>query len=162
MEPVKGGSLSHVDKHTEIAGLFREAAPNMSPSAWALRYAASLDGVLTVLSGMSSLKQMRENHNILMERFDPLSADEYKMLSKVAEILIGKAPVGCTGCRYCVDNGYLYLTVKTLDSSAQYEPYERTRAFYKSMGFLPLEVFTTFWNEENPCLFMAKWLGERH
>ncbi|MCL1912449.1 MAG: GNAT family N-acetyltransferase [Eubacteriaceae bacterium] len=64
--------------------------------------------------------------------------------------------------RYCAGNGYLYLTVKTLDSSAEYEPYERTRAFYQNMGFVPLEVFTTFWNEENPCLFMAKWLGDRN
>ena len=62
--------------------------------------------------------------------------------------------------RYCKDNGFLYLTVKTLDSSAEYEPYELTRAFYKKMGFIPLEVFTTFWNEENPCLFLAKWLGQ--
>ena len=57
---------------------------------------------------------------------------------------------------YCVANSYIYLTVKTLDSSAEYEPYERTRAFYQKMGFIPLEVFTTFWNEENPCLFMIK------
>ena len=60
---------------------------------------------------------------------------------------------------YCSDNGFLYLTVKTLDSSAEYEPYNRTRAFYLKMGFIPLEVFTTFWDEENPCLFMAKYLG---
>jgi hypothetical protein len=48
--------------------------------------------------------------------------------------------------------------VKTLDESAEYEPYNKTRAFYQKMGFIPLEVFTTFWNEENPCLFMAKYL----
>jgi len=63
--------------------------------------------------------------------------------------------------QYCVENGHQFLTVKTLDSSAEYEPYERTRAFYVKTGFLPLEVFTTFWNEENPCLFMAKYLGNR-
>jgi GNAT superfamily N-acetyltransferase len=61
--------------------------------------------------------------------------------------------------RCCVDNGYLYLTVKTLDSSAEYEPYERTRKFYQKMGFISLDIFNTFWNEENPCLFMAKCLG---
>ncbi|MCL2029995.1 MAG: GNAT family N-acetyltransferase [Oscillospiraceae bacterium] len=61
--------------------------------------------------------------------------------------------------RYGSDNGFLYLTVKTLDSSAEYEPYNRTRAFYVKMGFTPLEVFTTFWNEENPCLFLVKYLG---
>ena len=58
--------------------------------------------------------------------------------------------------QYCSDNGFLYMTVKTLDSSAEYEPYNRTRAFYQKMGFIPLEVFTTFWNEENTCLFLAK------
>jgi len=62
---------------------------------------------------------------------------------------------------YCNDKDHQFLTVKTLDSSADYEPYERTRAFYQRMGFLPLEVFTTFWNEENPCLFMAKHLGAK-
>ena len=34
-----------------------------------------------------------------------------------------------------------------------------TREFYLSMGFAPLEIFPLFWNEENPCLFMAKYLG---
>ena len=63
--------------------------------------------------------------------------------------------------KFCVDNDYQFLTVKTLDSSAEYEPYARTRTFYHKMGFIPLEVFTTFWNEENPCLFMVKWLGNK-
>jgi GNAT superfamily N-acetyltransferase len=62
--------------------------------------------------------------------------------------------------RYCVDCGYQYLTVKTLDASAEYKPYEQTRAFYKNVGFVPLEVFTTFWNKENPCLFMVKRLDK--
>lgn len=58
--------------------------------------------------------------------------------------------------KYCEENHFMFLTVKTLDESAQYEPYNATRAFYVKEGFYPLEVFTTFWNEENPCLFMAK------
>ena len=57
---------------------------------------------------------------------------------------------------YCKENHYKFLTVKTLDESAEYEPYNGTRAFYKSEGFYPLEVFMTFWDEENPCLFMVK------
>ena len=60
---------------------------------------------------------------------------------------------------YCRAQGQVFLTVKTLDASAVYEPYDRTRAFYQKMGFLPLEVFTTLWDAENPCLFLAKWLG---
>lgn len=61
--------------------------------------------------------------------------------------------------QYCQEQQYQFLTVKTLDQSAVYEPYNGTRAFYKKEGFYPLEVFTTFWDEENPCLFMVRVLG---
>lgn len=57
---------------------------------------------------------------------------------------------------YCREHQHKFLTVKTLDESADYAPYDATRAFYKKEGFYPLEVFTTFWNEENPCLFLVK------
>lgn len=61
--------------------------------------------------------------------------------------------------QYCIESEYKFITVKTLDSSAQYEPYERTRSFYIKNGFIPLEVFKTYWDEENPCLFLAKYIG---
>lgn len=57
---------------------------------------------------------------------------------------------------YCKKQRYRFLTVKTLDELAVYEPYNGTRAFYKKEGFYPLEVFTCVWDEENPCLFMVK------
>ena len=54
------------------------------------------------------------------------------------------------------------LTVKTLNESAEYEPYERTRSFYKKFGFVvPIEVFKTYWNEGNPCLFSTKYWGDK-
>lgn len=58
--------------------------------------------------------------------------------------------------QYCRENHYRFLTIKTLDESAVYEPYNGTRAFYKMEGFYPLEVFTCIWDEENPCLYMIK------
>ena len=61
---------------------------------------------------------------------------------------------------FCRENGYKFLTVKTLYESEEYEPYNATREFYKKVGFYPLEVFTTFWDEENPCLFMVKVIGK--
>jgi len=57
---------------------------------------------------------------------------------------------------YLRERNYRYLTVKTLDASADYEPYERTRKFYFKQGFVPLEVFTHYWDEDNPCLFLVK------
>ena len=70
---------------------------------------------------------------------------------------IGKALMEAAE-RYCRGNGQEYLSVKTLDGSADYEPYARTRSFYYKMGFVPLEVFPLFWDEENPCLFLVKHL----
>ena len=49
-----------------------------------------------------------------------------------------------------------FLAVKTLSASAEYEPYERTRAFYLAMGFLPLMELPTLWSGEDPCLVMIK------
>lgn len=64
----------------------------------------------------------------------------------------------CAG--YGKEHDYKFLTVKTLDESAVYEPYNGTRAFYRQEGFYPLEVFTCVWDEENPCLFMVKTIYE--
>ncbi|HCU32232.1 MAG TPA: hypothetical protein DF364_00075 [Ruminococcaceae bacterium] len=57
---------------------------------------------------------------------------------------------------WCRKEEFVFLTVKTLDESAEYPPYDSTRAFYRKEGFLPLEVFSTFWDEDNPCLFLAR------
>lgn len=61
------------------------------------------------------------------------------------------------GCvNYCCVHGHEFLTVKTLDGSRASKSYERTRLFYYSMGFRPLEVFTEIWDADNPCLFMVR------
>ena len=63
---------------------------------------------------------------------------------------------------YCHTNDILFLTVKTLDEKNPDIFYKRTRLFYEAMGFKPLEVFPLLWDEDNPCLFMAKYLKERN
>ena len=60
---------------------------------------------------------------------------------------------------YCKNNRHEYLTVKTLDESRESKNYAKTRMFYQAMGFRPLEVFPLFWDEDNPCLFMAKFIS---
>lgn len=105
MEPIKGGNLALVDQHPEVKELFTQADPTQSAAAWALRYASSMEGVMMTLSGMSTIDQMKENIRIMQEDYRPLSDDERKMLEKVAAIIESKKPVGCTGCRYCVEKG---------------------------------------------------------
>jgi GNAT superfamily N-acetyltransferase len=58
----------------------------------------------------------------------------------------------------CRDTGRRFLLVKTLDESAHYEPYDRTRNFYLAQGFVPLQSLKDYWDESNPCLLMAKQL----
>ena len=58
--------------------------------------------------------------------------------------------------RWLDDHDAEFLTVKTLSSSAESAPYERTHAFYAAMGFRPLLELPTLWSPENPCLVMIK------
>ncbi len=55
--------------------------------------------------------------------------------------------------------GFEFFTVKTLAPSIESEEYRKTRLFYESLGFKPLEEFKTFWDEDNPCLFLDKYIG---
>lgn len=98
MEPVKGGSLATLPE--PAASVFREADPEASLSSWAIRYAASLDGVLTVLSGMSDLSQMEDNL-ATMEHFQPLTKAELAVIDRAREALRARPNVPCTTCRYC-------------------------------------------------------------
>lgn len=98
MEPVKGGMLATPPE--SVLEIFRKANPDASCASWAIRFAASLEGVVTVLSGMSDLKQMEDNLSY-MERFSPLSAEERATLAEAQEALARIPLIPCTTCNYC-------------------------------------------------------------
>ena len=99
MEPVKGGALANVPKEAE--DLFRGADPAASAASWAIRFAASLDNVMVVLSGMSSQEQLEDN-TAYMEHFRPLSPEQRGMVMKAGEIIRKNIAIPCTACRYCI------------------------------------------------------------
>lgn len=100
MEPIKGGRLANPPE--EIKKLFREYHPNLSESSWAIRFAASLDGVTSVLSGMSNVDQMKDNISY-MKDFKPLNAEEQKIIQQAQRILGNSATIPCTSCHYCTN-----------------------------------------------------------
>lgn len=48
------------------------------------------------------------------------------------------------------EQGYSFIQVKTVQMG-KYEDYDKTNRFYLSLGFKEFEVFTTLWDEWNPC-----------
>ena len=99
MEPVNGGLLANLPP--EGVKLLKAAAPDKSVASWAVRFAAGLDGVDTVLSGISNMEQMVDNAALLKD-FQPLDEFELKTLQQLVALLTKIPRVGCTGCGYCL------------------------------------------------------------
>lgn len=98
MEPVKGGALANPIQ--KVQDIFKEAAPEMSFASWAIRYAASLEGIITVLSGMSNIQQMEDNLSY-MKDFKPLTDGEQEVVKKAQAALVEDKSIPCTACHYC-------------------------------------------------------------
>lgn len=98
MEPVKGGLLAEPSQ--DVKDILDEAMPNDSYATAALRFAASVDGVFTTLSGMSTLEQVQDNVRAFAD-FKPLSENERNAIKRAQEAMSQSGIVQCTGCGYC-------------------------------------------------------------
>ena len=98
MEPLKGGLLA--DPPEPVAKIFAEEAPDRSAASWGIRFAASLDGVLSVLSGMSSVEQMEDNLSYMTD-FKPLDDHEKAVIEKARAAMAAIPLIPCTTCNYC-------------------------------------------------------------
>lgn len=98
MEPVKGGMLANPPE--SVQRVLKEAEPNSSAASWAVRFAANLEGIITVLSGMSSVEQMEDNLSY-MKDFNGLSEKEQATLNAAREELNRIPLIPCTTCNYC-------------------------------------------------------------
>lgn len=99
MEPVKGGSLANLS--AEAMKELEKRGAQGSPASYAIRYAASLDNCMMVLSGMSNLEQLLDNTSCMRD-FQPLNEWEREMLGRVTDIVNGSI-TPCTNCKYCME-----------------------------------------------------------
>ena len=100
MEPLKGGLLANPPE--SVKAILAEAEPDKSFASWGIRFAADLEGVLTVLSGMSDVEQMADNISF-MKDFDGMTDEERDTVQKAREALDAIPLIPCTSCNYCAE-----------------------------------------------------------
>ncbi len=99
MEPVRGGTLATLSE--EASAIFKQARPDQSVASWAIRYAASKEQVMLVLSGMSDLEQTRDNIKT-MSNFEPITDKDQLVIDEALKVFLEKNTVPCTNCKYCM------------------------------------------------------------
>lgn len=122
MEPIKGGSLAF--PHPDIQKIFKNINPDVSVASWAIRFAASLDGVIAVLSGMSNLEQVDDNTKTMMD-FKPLTDIERSAIDEAVKAFAKIPSIPCTGCRYCMDECSKKINIPSIIGMLnEYEKYQ--------------------------------------
>ena len=110
MEPVKGGNLVNLP---EDAAKILDNLNGGSAASYAVRFAASFDGVMMVLSGMSNIEQMEDNLSYMKE-FRALDDTEMAAVKAVAEVFNSNHMIACTACRYCVEGCPKHISIPDL------------------------------------------------
>ena len=132
MEPVKGGTLASFSD--DIERIYKDYAPQKSIASWALRYVASLDGVMTILSGMSNAQQMNDNLDT-MTHFEKINNEEAKLIKQVTDQVLSYPTIPCTKCRYCTPGCPMHIQIPDLftayNSAKMYGENRRYQTYYK-------------------------------
>ena len=134
MEPIRGGSLAAM--HPDVMKIISDYSPDKSAAYWALRFCASLNGLIACLSGMSNLEQVEENTRV-MKDMEPLSEADRAMLDAVVKKLESLPLIPCTGCKYCITNCPKEIPTPGIISMLnEYTKYQNLRGAKFSYGMM--------------------------
>lgn len=130
MEPARGGRL--IDLPARVSDVFKKAAPDKSIASWAYRFCYNLPNVITVLSGMSTIEQMRENIRDYRSYGTALfSAEEQEAFDEAVRALHAVDSIPCTNCRYCVKDCPQGVAIPNILGLLNLEAYTENREFAK-------------------------------
>ncbi len=148
MEPVKGGNLANLPDN---ARKFIDDLGEFSPAAYAIRFAASFENNIMVLSGMSNMEQLKENLSF-MKDFVPLNDKEKEAIKNVCSAFREMRLVPCTACRYCTDGCPKNISIpdlfSCLNSKHLYKGWN-SRYYYE-------EVYTKYNGKASDCIQCGK------
>lgn len=132
MEPIKGGTLASFSD--DIEKIYKDYAPQKSIASRAMRYVASLEGVMTILSGMSNAQQMND-HLDTMTHFEKINDEEGKLIKQVTDQVLSYPTIPCTKCRYCTPGCPMHIQIPDLftayNSAKMYGENRRYDTYYK-------------------------------
>lgn len=129
MEPARGGRLAELPKRGE--DVLKAANPDKSTVSWAYRFCYNLPNVVSVLSGMSTLDQVKENVKEWKANA-PFTEEESKVLAQAIEALESVGTIPCTNCRYCVKDCPAGVKIPEIMSLLNLEKMTENREFAKS------------------------------
>ena len=153
MEPVKGGTLAKLPAEAEK--LLKDYAQNASVSSWAIRFAASLDGVMMVLSGMSSVEQIEDNIGY-MKDFQPMTSEEISLVYKAADIINAQIAIPCTGCSYCTEGCPKHIAIPQYFSLYNEDMREDMAEKGWTVNFTNYELLTKKFGKAKDCISCGK------
>lgn len=98
MEPVRGGALA--DLGDKANAFLKAVNPDKSIASWAIRFAMEKENVLTVLSGMSNLEQVKDNAQTASGQLEFSNTEREALGRALVEYKKSKL-IPCTACKYC-------------------------------------------------------------
>lgn len=103
MEPIRGGNLANPPPPVQV--IYDEYPVKRSPVEWAFRHVLNYPEVSTVLSGVTTMEQLKEDIEIFSKPdAGPgcLSEAEKRIIRRVRETYQSLASIPCTACEYCL------------------------------------------------------------
>lgn len=130
MEPARGGRLANLPERGKQ--ILKTAEPDLSEVSWAYRFCYFLPNVVSVLSGMSTLDQVKENV-AEWKTAKPLSDADKKVVEQALEALRSVGMIDCTNCRYCAKDCPTGVKIPEIMSLMNLEKMTEDRAFVKGL-----------------------------
>ena len=128
MEPLRGGNLTNLNP--DAAAILKSA----SPVAWAMGFLQSLPNMPVIISGMSTMAQLKENLALFEKDTGPMPEKDKALLAQAIEKMAEATP--CTGCRYCIEacpKGLDIPKLLTMYNEASYEAHWTLRMLLRAM-----------------------------